>query len=104
MELIPLVQPGRQVIERYGRSGFRVSGTVYLGPVLVFPDRTLVWADAAVTEAGLAPVVEHGGGELLLLRLGRPIAPLPAALRAAPQAHGIAVEAVANRAPRPPFH
>ncbi len=94
MELIPLVQPGRQVIERYGRSGFRVSGTVYLGPVLVFPDRTMVWADAAVSEAGLAPVVEHGGVELLLLGLGRHMAPVAAALRTALKARGIAIEAM----------
>ena len=94
MEFIPLVQPGRQVIERYGASGFRVSGTVYLGPVLVFPDRTLAWAEAAMTEAGLAPVVEHGGVELLLLGLGRHMAPVVAALRAALKTRGIAIEAM----------
>ena len=94
MELTPLVQPGQQIIERYGASGFRVSGTVYLGPVLVFPDRTLVWADAAMTERGLAPVVEHGGVELLLLGLGRRMAPVAAALRATLRARGIALEAM----------
>src|SRR5207249_11025231 len=60
MELIPLVQPGRQIIERYGPTGFRVSGVIHLGPVLVFADRTMAWADAAMTPEGLAPVVEHG--------------------------------------------
>jgi len=94
MELTPLVQPGQQIIERYGASGFRVSGTVYLGPVLVFPDRTSAWADAAITEAALAPVVEHGGVEVLLLGLGRHMAPVPAALRAALKAHGVAIEAM----------
>ena len=99
MELTPLVQPGHQIpghqiIERYGPSGFRVSGTVYLGPVLVFPDRTFSWAGAAVTETGLAPVVEHGGVELLLVGLGRRMAPVAAALRAALKAHGIAIEAM----------
>ncbi len=62
MELTHLVQPGRQVIERYAASGFRVSGAIFAGPVLVFPDVTLVWAEAALTTASLAPVVEHGGG------------------------------------------
>ena len=94
MELTPIVRPGQQIIERYGTSGFCVSGTVYLGPVLVFPDRTLVWADAALTEAGLAPVVEHGEVELLLLGLGRHMAPVPTALRAALKAKGVAVEAM----------
>jgi uncharacterized protein len=52
MELTPLVPVGRQIIERYGASGFRVAGVVYRGPILVFPDRTLPWeaaSSAAVT-------------------------------------------------------
>ena len=94
MELTPLVPPGRQVIERYGPSGFRISGTVYLGPVLVFPDRTVAWEAAAATIEGLAPVVDHGGVELLLLGLGRHMVPVAAVLRAALKASGIAVEAM----------
>ncbi len=94
MELTPLVPPGRQLIERYGASGFRVSGTVYHGPVIVFPERTVAWENAAATVESLAPVIAHGGIELLLLGLGRSGAPVTAALRAALKAHGIAVEAM----------
>jgi uncharacterized protein len=94
MELTPLVQPGRQVIERYGAAGFRVSGTVYLGPVLVFADRTQAWEAAAITAEGLAPVVAHGGVEILLLGLGRRMVPVAAALRASLKAEGISVEAM----------
>ena len=92
MELTPLVPPGRQVIERYAASGFRVSGAIYTGPVLVFPDVTLPWAEAALTAQSLAPVVAHGGVELLLLGLGRRMAPVPTALRAALKASGVVVE------------
>ena len=92
MELTQLVRPGQQIIERYGPTGFRVSGTVYLGPVLVFPERTLAWAGAAMTEVSLDPVIEHGGVELLLIGLGRRMAPVAAALRAALKARGIAIE------------
>src|SRR6266581_2367936 len=94
MELTPLVQPGRQIIERYGPTGFRVSGAIHLGPILVFADRTLVWTAALLTPEGLAPVVEHGGVELLLLGLGRRMVPVAAALRASLKAEGIAVEAM----------
>jgi uncharacterized protein len=94
MELSQLVQPGRQIIERYGPGGFRVSGTVYLGPVLVFPDRTATWAGAAMTEESLAAVVEHGGVELLLLGLGRRMFPIAPVLRASLKARGIAIEAM----------
>lgn len=92
MELIPQVRDGRQVIERYAASGFRVSGVVYLGPVLVFPDRTEAWAQAAFTEEGLAPVLAHGEIELLLLGFGRHLLPVSPELRHALKAHGIAVE------------
>jgi uncharacterized protein len=94
MELTPIAQPGRQVIERYGSSGFRVSGAIYLGPVLVFADRTIEWPGAAMTEAALAPVIDHGGVELLLLGLGRRMVPIAPALRSALKANGIAVEAM----------
>lgn len=94
MELTQVVQPGRQIIERYGPTGFRVSGTIHLGPILVFADRTLVWDDAAMTEEGLVPVIEHGGVELLLLGLGRRMVPVAALLRASLRSKGIAVEAM----------
>jgi uncharacterized protein len=92
MEFVQVVPQGRQVIERYGGGGFRVSGALYAGPVLVFPDVTLEWPAAAMTEAALRPVAEHGGVELLLLGLGRRMVPVAARLRAALKARGIAVE------------
>jgi uncharacterized protein len=95
MELTPLVQAGRQVIERYGASGFRVAGVVHRGSILVFPDRTEPWlaADASsVTFESLAPVVGYGGVQILLLGLGRRISAVPAALRAALRSVGIVLE------------
>lgn len=94
MALTEIVRPGRQVIERYGPSGFRISGTIYTEPVLVFPERTIVWLPATVSAEGLAPVVEYGDIELLLIGLGRRIAPLAPALRAEMKAQGIALEAM----------
>jgi uncharacterized protein len=93
MELIAVSPAGRQIIERYAASGFRVSGVVYQGPVLVFPDRTLAWS-AAFTPESLAPVVAHGGVELLLLGLGRRMIPVAADLRAWFKERGIALEAM----------
>jgi uncharacterized protein len=97
MDLIPLRPAGRQLIERYGPTGFRVGGVIHHGPVLVFPDRTLAWtaiSAASVTWESLMPVVEHGAVRVLLIGLGRrveaPASPLRAALRRA----GIAVEAM----------
>jgi uncharacterized protein len=95
VEFTPLVPPGRQIIERYAPGGFRVSGVVYPGAVLVFPDRTLAWGPteaAAVTLDSLSPVVEHGEVRILLLGLGRRTAPVAANLRAGLRARGIALE------------
>ena len=98
MELTPAppetAPGGRQLIERYGAAGFRVSGVVYAGPVLVFPERTIFWLAAAPTLDGLAEIVADGGVELILLGLGRRGAPVAAALRGALKAHGIGIEAM----------
>ena len=97
MDLTPVASAGRQIIERYAASGFRVSGVIYHGPVLVFPDLTVAWDAASapdVTSETLAPVIEHGGVEILLLGLGRSTSAVPAALRTALRTAGIALEAM----------
>ena len=97
MDLTPLVPPGRQIIERYAASGFRISGIVHRGPVLVFPDRTLAWAvgaASALSVASLSPVAEHGGVQILLLGLGRGGGLVPETVRGALRAKGIVIEAM----------
>jgi uncharacterized protein len=97
MDLTPTVPPGRQIIERYAAGGFRISGVVHRGAVLVFPEQTLAWpaGDAAALSAeSLSPVAEHGGVQILLIGLGRDGGLVPEALRAALRARGIVVEAM----------
>jgi uncharacterized protein len=97
MELTPQIPNevgGRQQIERYGAGGFRISGIVFHGPVLIFPDHTILWEAAAPTIEGLAPLTEAGGIELILLGLGRRGAPVKPDLRAALKARGIGIEAM----------
>jgi uncharacterized protein len=97
MDLTPVPAAGRQIIERYAASGFRVSGVIYRGPVLVFPDLTVAWDAVSardVTWETLAPVIEHGRVEILLLGLGRSTSAVPAPLRTALRTAGIALEAM----------
>ena len=97
MDLTPVAGAGRQIIERYATSGFRVSGVIYHGSVLVFPDLTVAWDAASVSDVTwetLAPVIEHGSVEILLLGLGRSTSPVSAALRTALRIAGIALEAM----------
>jgi uncharacterized protein len=101
VDIIQVLAPGRQLIERYGAPGFRVSGAVYEGPVLVFPDRTEAWniADAAAIDlSSLAPVIAHGDVEILLLGLGRRMAAVALELRLGLRRHGIALEPMATGA------
>jgi uncharacterized protein len=95
MDLTLQAPIGRQAIERYGASGFRVAGVIHRGPVLVFPDHTEPWPvvnAAAVTFDSLAPVVAYGGVQILLLGLGRRISMVPIGLRTALRAAGIILE------------
>ena len=97
MDLTPAATAGRQIIERYAASGFRVSGVIYYGSVLVFPDLTVAWDAASardVTWETLAPVIEHGGVEILLLGFGRATRAVPASLRTALRTARIALEAM----------
>jgi uncharacterized protein len=97
MDLISPVPAGPQVIERYGSNGFRISGVIWHGSVLVSPDFTQPWAAAdapAVTAQSLMPIVEHGGIEVLLLGLGRRMSPLMPELRLALRQIGVALEAM----------
>lgn len=46
MDVTPLIPEGRQIIQRYGADGFKVSGKLYEGAVFVFPEVTHDWPAA----------------------------------------------------------
>ncbi|MBL8666620.1 MAG: Mth938-like domain-containing protein [Rhodospirillales bacterium] len=87
---------GRQIIERYGGGGFLISGTRWMGPVLVFPDRTIPWpvtGVAGIDAAALAPVIaEERRPRILVIGCGRSFAARPDGLDAAMRHAGIVVE------------
>lgn len=94
MELTQLVPPGRQLVERYGPSGFRISGVIWPGAVLVFPYQTLAWSatdPTTVSWESLAPVLGQDV-QVLLLGVGRRMTPVASLLRAALREAGIALE------------
>ena len=96
MDVTPLVARDRQVIERYGASGFQVSGVAYSGAILVLPHATHLWSVAIlgeVTAATFAPVIE-AGAQILLVGCGKRIAPVPQALRRELRVHGIVIDAM----------
>jgi uncharacterized protein len=96
LDVTPLVARDRQVIERYGASGFQVSGVAYGGAILVLPHATHAWpvsALADVTRASLEPIVD-AGVQILLLGCGKHMMPVPLALRQELRGRGIVVDAM----------
>src|SRR3546814_11853797 len=96
MDVTPLVPQGRQVIERYGNGGFRVTGETYRGSILVLPDRSAAWPPTSIDEldlASLEPVLSAVPPvEVLLIGYGRAMAMIDPALRAAARPRGVALE------------
>lgn len=43
MDVTPLIREGAQVIQAYAGGSFCVSGKVYTGAVIVFPDEVIEW-------------------------------------------------------------
>lgn len=89
-------ETGPLFIDGYGNGGFRIAGIVRSGSLFVLPDRVLEWNIASFNDAtadGFAPLLEHAGScELLLIGAGARMQLVPAAIRQACKAAGIAVE------------
>jgi len=98
VDLTPLIPGGRQIVESYGEGRFRVTGRIFEGSILVFPERTLAWPISLAAEASLVnlePVLASaraGGTELLLFGQGLRMLLVPAELRQGLKASGVVVE------------
>ncbi|HMA15941.1 MAG: Mth938-like domain-containing protein [Bacteroidota bacterium] len=96
MDVTPLIPQGRQLIERYGNGGFRVSGESWRGSILVLPEWSAAWPVAAIDAldlASLEPVfAARPAVEVLLIGCGRAMALIDPDLRAEARARGVALE------------
>lgn len=98
MEINPLVpQHDRQIVQSYGKGGFRVSDTIWPGAIIVFPTRTIGWDVTGLADlnlAAFAPVGEAADPpiELLLIGTGQRMALLPSKLRADLRTLGLGLE------------
>jgi len=96
MDITPLIPRGKQVITGYGNGQFKIGGEVYKTPVLVFPDRTVVWdvkPNAAISLESLQVVLEEEGEiDLLLIGCAKQQMILPPKIRAALKEVGIGLE------------
>jgi uncharacterized protein len=99
VEIVPLPQHDRQIVQGYGKGGFRVSDREWRGAIIVLPTRTIAWAATdphalslaqfdAVRDASDPPI------ELLIIGTGPKLLLLPSQLRAGLRAFGLALEAM----------
>jgi uncharacterized protein len=94
--------PGRAPIDAYGNGGFRFAEMSHRGSVLCLPSGIHGWeprSTLSLDVADLAGVLaESADIEILLVGMGRDLRPLPAPLRAALKAAGIAADPMSTGA------
>jgi len=96
MDVTPLIPADRMVIDSYGPGQFRVSGTLFQGPVLVFPGHAVAWSVGSfgdLTAEDFRPIGASGEAvELLLMGSGARMGLLPSRLRRELRDAGIVVD------------
>ncbi len=72
LDITPMVPAGKQLILSYGNGGFRIGEQAYSGSVVIFPDRTISWAPASISEMTLESlsVVFDAQADVDILLLG----------------------------------
>ena len=96
-------EDGRPPIDGYAPDGFRIGGRFIEGPILLHEEIAVSWsAGPAASELDHAAVTElerlAGEVDVLLIGLGREIAPLPSPFRAALEAAGLRFDAIGTPA------
>jgi len=96
MDVTPLIPEGRQIIQKYNVDGFRVSGKVYGGAILVSPTETLDWSVSSfetLSEDDFEPLAAKADDiDVVLLGTGARSAFFPPVLRAALKAKGLGID------------
>ncbi|MBL6951321.1 MAG: Mth938-like domain-containing protein [Alphaproteobacteria bacterium] len=102
MDITPPVAADRQLIQGYGKGGFRVSGARHEGSILVLPRLTLAWTLRDIenlTIDDLAPIRDRGDvAGVLLLGCGDRGALIAPDLRAEVRSWGMVIEAMGTGA------
>jgi len=98
MEISSVIPPGRRMIDGYPPGGFRVAGTLYQGPMLIWPEGEVPWSLSRIEDlavADLDPVRRIDPPvEVLLIGCGPRMALLPSALRRQIREAGIGMDAM----------
>ncbi|WP_105372444.1 Mth938-like domain-containing protein [Neorhizobium huautlense] len=94
--------PGRAPIDAYGNGGFRFADMSHRGSLLCLPSGIHGWdmqeGDPLTVEAFARVLAEAEGIEVVLVGTGANLKPLPASLKAALKAKGIASDPMSTGA------
>jgi uncharacterized protein len=94
--------PGRAPIDAYGNGGFRFADMSHRGSLLCLPSGIHGWdlveGDPLTVEALSAILAEASGIEVLLVGTGSKLRPIPAEVKAALKARGIASDPMSTGA------
>jgi len=89
---------GLQVIQGYGRAGFKVSGVRHEGSILVLPDQTMSWPVGKTSELtlqSLKPIIETNPAiEIVIVGCGASLSMLPLTLREVMRSKKIGIESM----------
>ncbi len=93
MDVTPLIRQGQQIIQGYSGGSFRVSGRVYAGPVIVFPDYVEEWASPGLgADSFSAMAARRDELDVVLAGTGKTMQILMPDTRRALKDMGLAVE------------
>ncbi len=98
VEISSVIPPGRRMIDGYPPGGFRISGGLHHGPMLVWPESEVPWDIDRIESLSLAhldPVRRIDPPiEVLLIGCGPRMVLLPSALRRQIREAGIGMDAM----------
>jgi uncharacterized protein len=96
MDLTRIAPKDRQHIQKYGPSGFTVSGVAFNGPIVVFSDQSYVWNVESIdtlTSEMFAPVLNRANEiDLCLLGCGQGMKRIPASIKDRFKEQGVGIE------------
>lgn len=96
MDVTPTIPEGFRIIDSYGPGRFKISGTGYHGPLLVFPKRVVPWTvtspDDLTVEALSDVFNEDPAVEVLLFGCGPRMTLVKPSLRQAIRDKGVAMD------------
>jgi len=102
MDITPPVAADRQLIQGYGKGGFRISGVRHEGSILVLPRQTIAWPlrdIETLTIDDLGPIRDAADAAgVLLLGCGDKGALIAPDLRAEVRSWGVVIEAMGTGA------